>query len=88
MLLKTLPTIASNKPKYTKRKDLQKRKRSNPFIGVKQWFIGIMGEEIDYDNFKKTNKWAIRIQDEEDCHDACPFETEEHSALEDRTDSS
>jgi len=66
MLLKTFPTIASNKPKYTKRKNLKKPKKKNPFSGVKQWFIGIMGEEIDYDNFKKTNKWAIRLEEQDD----------------------
>lgn len=64
MLLKTFPTIASNKPKYTKRKNLKKPKKKNPFGGIKQWFIGVMGEEIDYDNFKKTNKWAIRIEED------------------------
>ena len=25
-----------------------------------------MGEEIDYDHFKKTNKWAIRIEEQGD----------------------
>jgi len=64
MLLKTFPTIASNKPKYTEYKNLKKPKKKNPFHGVKQWFIGIMGEEIDYDNFKKTNKWAIRVEED------------------------
>tara|TARA_B100001250_G_C19150297_1_gene507744 strand:+ start:178 stop:390 length:213 start_codon:yes stop_codon:yes gene_type:complete len=64
MLVKTFPTIASNKPKYTKRKDLKKPKKKNPLGGLKQWFIGVMGEEIDYDHFKKTNKWAIRIEED------------------------
>lgn len=64
MLVKTFPTIASNKPKYTTRKDLKKPKKKNPFKGLKQWFIGVMGEEIDYDHFKKTNKWAIRIEED------------------------
>ena len=63
MLVKTFPTIASNKPKYTTRKDLKKPKKKNPFKGLKQWFIGAMGEEIDYDHFNKTNKWAIRIEE-------------------------
>ena len=62
MLVKTFPTIVSNKSKYTKNKDLKKPKNKNPFRGLKQWFIGVMGEEIDYDHFKKTNKWAIRIE--------------------------
>ena len=64
MLVKTFPTIASNKPKYTTRKDLKKPKKKNPFKVLKQWFIGVMGEEIDYDHFKKTNKWAIRIEED------------------------
>lgn len=64
MLVKTFPTIASNKPKYTKNKNLKKPKQKNPLRGLKQWFIGVMGEEIDYDHFKKTNKWAIRIEED------------------------
>ena len=66
MLVKTFPTVVSNKPEYTKNKNLKKPKKKNPFRGVKQWFIGVMGEEIDYDHFKKTSKWAIRIEESGD----------------------
>ena len=40
MLVKTFPTIASNKPKYTKSKDLKKPKKKNPFRGLNNGLSG------------------------------------------------
>ena len=54
-------------PKYTSYTEIKKLKKSNDKSNInplKQFLTGILGEEIDYDKFKKESKYAIRLDDD------------------------
>ena len=59
-------------PKYTTYKDLKleinKNKPNNDKVkSLKNFFIKLFGEEIDYEKFNKESMWAIRVnKDKED----------------------
>ena len=46
------PIVLSTSPKKPEKKKT-----------LKDFFIKIFGPEIDYEKFKKENKWAIRIKE-------------------------